>query len=275
MALKSFYKIKEVSKLFNIGIDSLRYYEKVGILSPKRGNNGYRYYSLQDLQKIQTLNELHSSLDVPLTTIRDYLTNRKLKSTLGLLERQSQEITQKIAHLKKIRSKFQRTLRKIYEAAKENGDETIQVVRFPKRNAICLHNDFSGEELEANYFLQELIQLNKIETALIGNPDCYELEIDHSSQNSPYFNCKTIFFTLSPEQNVTPNYFLPAGEYLTLSYRGDYINTKRLFPKLRHFAENHHYRICSNLFEICKLGCYETDDTGEYLTELQVQVKRK
>lgn len=35
--MKQFYKINEISKLYNIGPDSLRYYEKLGLLAPKRG----------------------------------------------------------------------------------------------------------------------------------------------------------------------------------------------------------------------------------------------
>lgn len=35
--MKQFFKINEISKLYNIGPDSLRYYEKLGLLAPKRG----------------------------------------------------------------------------------------------------------------------------------------------------------------------------------------------------------------------------------------------
>ena len=35
--MKEFFKIGEISKLYHIGTDSLRYYEELGILTPKRG----------------------------------------------------------------------------------------------------------------------------------------------------------------------------------------------------------------------------------------------
>lgn len=34
--MKNYYKINEISKLYNIGVDSIRYYEELGILHPKR-----------------------------------------------------------------------------------------------------------------------------------------------------------------------------------------------------------------------------------------------
>lgn len=33
--MKKYFKIGEIAKLYHIGTDSLRYYEKLGILTPK------------------------------------------------------------------------------------------------------------------------------------------------------------------------------------------------------------------------------------------------
>lgn len=46
--MKEYYKIGEISSLYNIGADSLRYYEQLGILKPQRDSNGYRMYSIND-----------------------------------------------------------------------------------------------------------------------------------------------------------------------------------------------------------------------------------
>ena len=58
--MKEYYKIGEISKLYNIGTDSLRYYEEVGILKPKRSER------LQDVQHQRYTNAQHiegASLD--------------------------------------------------------------------------------------------------------------------------------------------------------------------------------------------------------------------
>lgn len=43
------WTVNQISKLSKISTDSLRYYDKIGIVSPKRGENGYRYYDERDL----------------------------------------------------------------------------------------------------------------------------------------------------------------------------------------------------------------------------------
>ena len=44
--MKEYYTVSEISRLYGIGIDSLRYYEKIGALSPRRGEENYGVVSL-------------------------------------------------------------------------------------------------------------------------------------------------------------------------------------------------------------------------------------
>ena len=48
MAQKT-YRIGDVANLMGLSRDTLRYYEKRGILSSKKEENGYRYYTEEDI----------------------------------------------------------------------------------------------------------------------------------------------------------------------------------------------------------------------------------
>ena len=59
-------KIKEFSQRMRISADSVRYYEKLGLIHPKRLNNGYRQYDGEcekDIQLIIVLKQLGFSLN--------------------------------------------------------------------------------------------------------------------------------------------------------------------------------------------------------------------
>ena len=48
--MNSQYKIGDISRLFNLSSEMIRYYEKMGIIDPIRDEkNGYRYYSIFDI----------------------------------------------------------------------------------------------------------------------------------------------------------------------------------------------------------------------------------
>lgn len=49
---KEKYLIGDVANLLGVSRDTLRYYEKRGILSSEKGDNGYRYYTKQDVSKM-------------------------------------------------------------------------------------------------------------------------------------------------------------------------------------------------------------------------------
>lgn len=66
MKEKTTFRIGELAKLFDIGVDSIRYYEEVGILCPKRDPiNNYRLYTIEDVRKLTMIREL---LGLNLTT---------------------------------------------------------------------------------------------------------------------------------------------------------------------------------------------------------------
>lgn len=46
------YQIGDVADMIGMSRDTLRHYEKRGLISPKKGENGYRYYTDDDVQRL-------------------------------------------------------------------------------------------------------------------------------------------------------------------------------------------------------------------------------
>ena len=70
--MKNFFKIGEISKLYGIGVDSIRYYEEIGIIKPQRSESGYRYYSIHDIWRLNVIRDLRS-IGFTMEQIREYL----------------------------------------------------------------------------------------------------------------------------------------------------------------------------------------------------------
>lgn len=69
------WTIRQMSEMMGIPMDSLRYYDKLGIVSPKRGENGYRYYTERDhvlLQYIAVMKYARFSLGEIKQVIRSF-----------------------------------------------------------------------------------------------------------------------------------------------------------------------------------------------------------
>ena len=50
--MKDSYTIHEIASLYGVGPDALRYYERLGLVKPRRGENGYRIYDLNTRSRV-------------------------------------------------------------------------------------------------------------------------------------------------------------------------------------------------------------------------------
>lgn len=100
-------RIGEVAKRTGLGIETVRYYEKVGAVAPPpRGANGYRVYSKDHVRRllfIRRARQLGFSLDdvcsLLALTDRDRADCRKVKA---IASRHLEEINCKIADLRRV-----------------------------------------------------------------------------------------------------------------------------------------------------------------------------
>lgn len=72
--MNQYLSIGEVAKARGVNVQSLRYYEKLGILVPAYINpeNGYRYYSLEQIMILDTI-ILCVDLGIPLKNLKNYV----------------------------------------------------------------------------------------------------------------------------------------------------------------------------------------------------------
>ena len=56
--MKRYYKIGEIAALYSVSPDSLRYYEEIGLLTPRRDANGYRMYSIEDIWRLNVIRDM-------------------------------------------------------------------------------------------------------------------------------------------------------------------------------------------------------------------------
>ncbi|MEK4510102.1 MerR family DNA-binding transcriptional regulator [Paenibacillus anaericanus] len=103
--LKLKFTIGEVSNILNIPIDTLRYYDKIGLLSSQRDLNKYRYYYLEQLDSLITIRMLRA-MDVPIERIHALLTDDSLNDMHELLVSKQRDIDRQLTYLKNLSQKL-------------------------------------------------------------------------------------------------------------------------------------------------------------------------
>ncbi|WP_434793358.1 hypothetical protein TPDSL_27980 [Terrisporobacter petrolearius] len=95
--------VGQMSRLFNTTAETLRHYDRIGLLKPIiNEDNGYRYYSIKEMEILDLILDA-KYLELPLSNIKDVIGNESIDNYIELIELQEKTIDEKIDHLLKIK----------------------------------------------------------------------------------------------------------------------------------------------------------------------------
>lgn len=268
------FKIGELSKFFNICVDSIRYYEKVGIINPVRNEeNNYRYYSIEDFRRLALIREM-LGLGFSTEEIKTFITERSVDKTKNALSTELKAIDQQMKELAYTRKNLLNRLNSIEEMEVRYDKEQINELHLGKRGGIMVKNSNIPDNM-VDYYLIQYMNDSKNYVGTIGLCDCYTLDLPASNPDSLYYKTKNVFFYSDKFTKKECNYFLPEGLYLSIIYRGPLSKTKKLLPTMFDYAEKKNYEIVGDPIEFCYIDEYETNIEDEYLIEIQLPVKEQ
>lgn len=269
--MKNYYKINEISKLYGIGVDSLRYYEKLGVLVPRRDTNGYRLYGLKDLYKLNVIRDLRQ-LDFTMQQIKDYLDHQSIDNTLRLLHQEEDLIREQIKSLQTKQRIIQDRLNVLTTARHMTTGEYL-IKSFQQRPCLQLNTRITRDE-EMDFAIKKLHNKHEGKIRDLGN-QLYGASIsveDLYKGNKDIIH--SVFFILDDEEADYDD-VLPAGDYLSLYYRGDYRQSPDRIMDILSYAQERGYQLLGDPFEIYEIDNRDTMNSEEYLTEIQVRIKVK
>ncbi|WP_339162940.1 MerR family transcriptional regulator [Siminovitchia sp. FSL W7-1587] len=120
------YSISELAKQFNISTRTIRYYEEIGLLAPKRRENGRRIFSKREKIRLQLIFR-GKKYGFQLDEIREMLElfqidrtgKKQLKRTIEYGEEKIMEVNERIAELEEIRGEMEQLLVMFQKKLKE------------------------------------------------------------------------------------------------------------------------------------------------------------
>lgn len=90
--------IKQTAGLYGVSADTLRYYEAIGLVAPKRGANAYREYRKDDFGRLNIIMSM-LNMNYTLSEIRSFLDNHSLETSFELFSNELDSIDAAIAKL--------------------------------------------------------------------------------------------------------------------------------------------------------------------------------
>lgn len=91
------YVISVAARLLGVHAQTLRYYERLGLVEPSRSRGNIRLYSARDIERLQQIKRLVDDLGVNLAGVEVIL---QLSEKIAALERELREAREEIERLR-------------------------------------------------------------------------------------------------------------------------------------------------------------------------------
>lgn len=270
--MKDKFLIGELSKLFNISSDTLRHYDRIDLLKPHCDNNNYRYYSIRDFFKLSRILFL-KNLDISLEEIKKYMRNKNTESLLSLLKGKEEEIDLKINRLLNLKNKIKTKL-ELLESIKHELD-IVKVKVLPKRVGVFLET--SGDE-DGCYIKQAFKENKKYfgTSSWLIEGQIYTSISKENLEDAIYNKFRYFVEMVSVgEEFCRQLKVIHEGEYACIAFLGPYRDMEKHYKTLIRWIEDNGYVISGDSIEKNIIDYDFSDLEYEYVSEIQIPIRKK
>lgn len=267
MQHNSLISIKTFSEFTGVSQSTLRYYDKIRLLSPvERGDNNYRYYTPLQSVMLNYINVLRD-LGVPLSTIKKISDRRTPEKIMEQLSSQESQMDQRLRALQ-VTYSIIHTFRGNIQAALLAADgPEISVQRLGETNIILgPDTDFTGEETYYRPFMDFCTA-----AAAFGINVRYPIGGYYRSMDTylKFPSQPSKFFSLDPSGRESR----PAGKYLVGYTRGYYGEMGDLPQRMLDYAKERDLTFNGPLYVLYLLDEVSVPECDQYLAQVTVGVR--
>lgn len=270
--------IGEFSNICKVSTKTLRYYAEIGLILPVEINpeNGYRYYSVEQLETMLFINRL-KSYNFSLEEIKIILKSEELldeKLYLALIKKKK-EIEKQVQELKKTLDQLNNDISNLKQGKSimsylESID--VQLVEVPNMYLLSFRkmvHEYEFAEEYGNSFSKLFKKIQDDKLTILAPP----MVLFHSAEFSS-FGLDTEFAIPVKEYVTGTRDFYPGLCLKTVLY-GSYSNLSSVYTKQREWAEKEGYECNNALYEVYVTDPTQVSKESELITEIYYPVKKK
>lgn len=270
--MKNTYTISEIADYFNISTQTLRYYDKIGLLKPETTteSSGYRLYSGEQFDKLYLIREL-KQLGLSLEQIKNYCESKDIRGLGRILDETSASLKKQLDELQSVKKHVDDYLRSIRLLENARGRNVCEFRPIRERYAYIININFQAEYL-LHYLgmLQASYARSPVRRAEPGHVILGIRQADLEKGGLGVYNYIGNMLK-QPVKDKSVKTF-PEGIYAVACHLGRYDTIFDTYRKLLRFIRKNHYSITGDSLEISITDMAFTDNPDEFVTEIQIPV---
>lgn len=271
--MKSTFLIGELSKIFHVSTDTLRHYDKIGLLKPSYDtSNRYRFYTVRDFFKLSRI-LFFKDLDIPLQDIKNYMNNKNTINLVAILKKKEIEIDIKIHKLINLKKKITTKLDLLGSVQHELN--IVKIKRMPQRIGILLNASDSNSEYELKQSIIENQQYFKLSSMLVEGQLYTSLKKDDMING--IINKFNYFIEVISTEDIVTGHIkvFPEEQYACVLFKGSYKDTQSHYAILVQWINENGYEILGDSIKKNIVDYDFSDSENEYVSEIQIPIRKK
>lgn len=261
------WRIGDIANAFHISADTLRYYEKAGLLPVhKNQQNGYRYYQYDDI--IQLMDVIfYRNLNLPIKDIHKIVNSMGIAEIREILLENQSIVEEKLAELERLKKKLAVTIRRYEQCSTSPGEFSITAAPPILFRFMALQDNNILEVIHKYQFLHSkwlrdlryTIQIPQKNILRACGFSTSEMGISITQEEHQALSDVEFFKGFEP---------LPSGEYLYTMIGTDYRNEKNpILLQAEHWLKQQNRSIAGNL-----TGCFTAASHSEQIDYYEVWI---
>ncbi len=247
--MREYFKIGEFAELFGMDVQTLHYYDRIGVFQPifRDPETGYREYHINQIYQMAFIRYMRK-IGYSLNDVREFQDGRNPEDTIQLLKERSDALKKELDELMKIDHAVMRKVQFVEESIKGMDVDSLTVQEIPERKVARLGTEDEVYFKDYFYFYPTVV--------------FYE-------GDSKYF-CALI--EEEHAKDIAPGSLdiIPAGQYLVGFSKGPYNNMRRRIGQIQSaFPE---YTFSSSVVSLNIVDQFVEKDSEKYVTAIQMRI---
>jgi len=255
------------AKLLDVNKDTLLYYDKIDLFKPAGTyDNGYRYYTLEQLDSFIAIQSLRA-VQFPIKDLKEHFKSPSQDALQALAIEQMEKVKAEMKKLNDIQFFLSRVIEIINELNSVNIGELI-IKELPEEPIIYS----STKKLDWNASIEELSKTcgDFIKTLGIKATAANGLILNKNNLFSKDYHQYDYLFCRIDGPNAVKK---PAGLHAILYYQGTYDNIESAYSFLVKELAVRNLVMDENIYEEYLLHSLASKNEEEYITKISVKVK--
>ncbi|WP_099189665.1 MerR family transcriptional regulator [Tepidibacter mesophilus] len=274
--MKDKLSIGEFARLRNITTETLRHYDRIGLLKPIKVDTktGYRYYSILQYEELGTIKELRQ-LGMSIDEIKKYFNNRNLEQSVNILKDKYYELKNRIKELQQLEESIKEKLNHLEDISQVLDFENIDIKQIKEREIITF-DKYIKNEIDLSYACLELENSLKEIAPILASNRIGAIIKEKDIKTNKYTESVALFLFIKEKENIDENYIkkIPEGNYACMYYKGSIWDIEVNLKKMIEYIEKDGYKVCGDVLQIVQIDISVTDKREELLYEIQIPIKR-